>query len=83
MLEKLAFSIPAPTSELFDLCGPEFSALKDQVADATGRREIDISAYTSLLHEAIKQVRVSLSQSQPTAFCACSDTSMVGHIVCR
>lgn len=55
-LDSLEFDIPPPTLELFNLCEPEFLALKTQVLDATGRRETDINEYSVLLNETMKQL---------------------------
>lgn len=66
-LDALEFAIPPATTELYNLCEPEFLALKTQVADAIGRREADITEYSSLLHETMKHVRLHVCLFSATA----------------
>lgn len=55
-LESLELDIPSATLELINLCEPEFLALKTQVMDAAGRRETDITEYSVLLIDTMKQL---------------------------
>lgn len=60
-MNSLEFDIPPPTLELFNLCEPEFLALKTQVLDSTGRRETDIAECSVLLNETMKQLDNGIS----------------------
>jgi hypothetical protein len=56
--KKLQFQVPPDTTESFELCDPEFNALKSQVNDAMVKREVDIQEYVPMVVQAISMVRI-------------------------
>lgn len=56
VLDKLKFDVPLETVKVFELCGPEFRALKLHVQEAYARRDADIQNYASLLTENLAKV---------------------------
>lgn len=55
-LEQMSFPIPAQTLAIYELCTPEFEALKVAVNEAIICRDSDITAYSPMLVEAIHTV---------------------------
>ncbi|DAZ94854.1 TPA: hypothetical protein N0F65_008156 [Lagenidium giganteum] len=60
VLAKLTFAIPTHTSEVFELCEPEFENLKAEVNDAMSRRDMDINEYAPILQENIRRLQVGI-----------------------
>ncbi|KAG7392701.1 hypothetical protein PHYBOEH_006315 [Phytophthora boehmeriae] len=65
LLDKLKFKAPLDTTKVFELCGPEFQALKVQVQEAYANRDSDLQSYMPLLTENLSQLgrRTSWLQS--------------------
>lgn len=61
-LEQMSIQIPAQTLALYELCMPEFEALKVAVNEAIICRDSDIVAYSPILTEAIHTVRNMLDR---------------------
>lgn len=58
LLSRFQIHVSEDTTRLFELCDPEFSALRAHAQDAYASRESDINGYTALLNERIASVRV-------------------------
>ncbi|GLD96917.1 hypothetical protein PINS_up005600 [Pythium insidiosum] len=56
LLSKLNLTIPPSVIEVFDLCEPEFEALKSQVNEAMSRRESDINDFSPYLTHSVTEL---------------------------
>ncbi|RLN10043.1 hypothetical protein BBO99_00003845 [Phytophthora kernoviae] len=56
VLDKLKFKAPIDTAKAFELCEPEFQALKTHVQEAYANRDNDLQSYTPILTENLSQV---------------------------
>ncbi|RLN76814.1 hypothetical protein BBJ28_00007659 [Nothophytophthora sp. Chile5] len=56
VLEKLQFTASVETMRAFELCEPEFQALKAQVQEAYASRDSDVGSYEPMLTTALAQV---------------------------
>jgi hypothetical protein len=57
LLKRFLIDTSEDAIQLFELCDPEFSALRAHAQDAYASRESDINGFTSLLNEQIASVR--------------------------
>jgi hypothetical protein len=57
VLATLKFRAPVETARVFELCDPEFQALKAHVNDAYSSRDADLHSYAPLLAESLLKVR--------------------------
>ncbi|TMW64648.1 hypothetical protein Poli38472_011528 [Pythium oligandrum] len=62
MFERLEISVPAATQQVFELCDPEYEALRAQLADGLGRRDSDIQEYSHVLAANIKELTRGIEQ---------------------
>lgn len=56
LLKRFLIDTSEDTIQLFELCDPEFSALRAHAQDSYASRESDINGFTSLLNEQIASV---------------------------
>ncbi|POM57663.1 LOW QUALITY PROTEIN: Hypothetical protein PHPALM_37795 [Phytophthora palmivora] len=67
LLIKLKFTAPIETIKAFELCGPEFQALKTHVQEAYANRDLDLQNYTSLLTETLANLARKTNALQSSA----------------
>ncbi|KAK1941537.1 Dynein heavy chain 6 [Phytophthora citrophthora] len=67
VLNALRYSAPVETTKAFELCDPEFQALKTHVQDAYTKRDADLQSYASLLAENLEKLTRRLSALQSSA----------------
>ncbi|KAG7382838.1 hypothetical protein PHYPSEUDO_004289 [Phytophthora pseudosyringae] len=81
VLAKLKFDTPLEIAKVFELCGPEFQALKAHVQEVYASRDADIQNYTPLLTENLATLARQISWLQSAASdqevvaqsCTCQD----------
>ncbi|KAL3670478.1 hypothetical protein V7S43_004797 [Phytophthora oleae] len=67
VLNSLKFPAPVETTKAFELCEPEFQALKTHVQDAYTNRDADLQRYASLLAEHLEKFTRRMSSLQSSA----------------
>ncbi|KAE9015961.1 hypothetical protein PF011_g7382 [Phytophthora fragariae] len=67
LLDKLKFAAPMDTIKAFELCEPEFQALKSHVQEAYANRDADLLSYMPLLVENLAKLARRVSSLQSAA----------------
>ncbi|KAG6589328.1 uncharacterized protein IUM83_19919 [Phytophthora cinnamomi] len=75
VLDKLKFTAPVDTIKAFELCEPEFQALKSHVQEAYTNRDADLTSYMPLLTENLAKLGRKISCLQSAA----SDQAIVAQ----
>ncbi|KAH7492670.1 Dynein axonemal heavy chain 6 [Phytophthora ramorum] len=66
VLDTLKFNAPVETAKVFELCDPEFQALKSHVQEAYTSRDTDLQHYGPLLAESLNKLERRTSWLQST-----------------